>query len=871
MLKLINISKEYVVGDTKVNALKGINLQFRKNEFVSILGQSGCGKTTMLNIIGGLDRYTEGDLVIDGTSTKDYVDVDWDAYRNIRIGFIFQSYNLISHITILKNVEMALALAGISKQERRERALKVLAEVGLSDQIDKRPNQLSGGQMQRVSIARALINNPDIILADEPTGALDSTTSVQIMDMLKDISKEKLIIMVTHNSELADQYSTRIVKLYDGEVVGDTNPFFEEGQSDVSQSQESLAENASIVLDTQSSENKLDKKQKKVKLTKEQKVQAKLLKKQKKQIIKQKKDKLKKTSMNYLTALSLSFNNLMTKKGRTFMTAFGGSIGIIGVCLVLAVSNGFSGYIDTMQKDILAQYPVTVATQDIDQDMVLNAIMGKPIIAESDKDKFTDKKVIVPVDPMKDIVKMMIMNNITKDYVAYVEKLKEMGYANSVGFSYAVQMNIVGKINTNYTSNPNDPSGVTSFAKYGQEKYGGYFKVNNSGGSGGFMGDMGGEKLPSINWQEMKGDEDFILSQYDLIGGEFPVNKNQVVVVVSTSNKLNEMTLASMGLEYKKQINFDEVLGVNGEGGVTFKYATNNASYKYNDGLNLYEPVEDYKQLFNSTNSAVEELKVTGILRPKDGAKIATLSTGVAYLPELTRFALENGMQSDVVKAQLNNSSRNVITGDAFDPMVNTLKNTLYALGGIDIPNMINIYPNNFEDKEKILSYLDEWNKGKNELSKIKYSDMSKIATEIMGQALKTISIVMICFASVSLVVSSIMIGIITYVSVVERTKEIGILRSLGARKFDISNVFNAETTIIGFTAGLIGVLVTYILSIPINLIVYAKIQVGTLCMLSPLHALIMIVVSMMLTTIAGLIPASIASKKEPVLALRTE
>ncbi len=834
MLKLCKITKEYVAGDTVVNALKGIDLQFRKSEFVSILGQSGCGKTTLLNIIGGLDRYTSGDLIIDGISTKEYKDVDWDTYRNIRVGFIFQSYNLIPHISILENVELALTLSGVGAQERQERAKEALRKVGLESQFKKKPNQLSGGQMQRVSIARALVNNPDIILADEPTGALDSNTSIQIMEILKEISKDKLIIMVTHNPDLAQKYSTRIIKLSDGNMVSDSMPY--EGKEKPSELEEEKQEVTTCQLGC-------DKKQKKL-------------------IEKQKKQKLKKSSMSFFTALKLSFTNLMTKKGRTFMTSFAGSIGIIGVALVLAISNGFSGYIKDMQRKVLAAYPITIATQDIDQNVIMSAMMGKPVISDNGMTKYPDISSVLPFDPSKMFKDFFITNNITADYVQYVNQLVDKNLCSSIGYSYSVDMKVLSKINQNYSSK-NGMSGETvDFGTLAP-----YQKVNvQSSMMSSIMGGMMSNSSPNINWQEMQGDKNFILSQFDILAGEFPSNKNQVAMVVSSTNQLNELTMASMGLDLNKGgVDFDKILGDNP---LKFKLALNNAYYQFDNSINKFVAPTDLEELYNSDK--VEDLTVSCILRQKEGASLTTLSTGIAYLPQLTQYVIQDGMKSDIVIAQ-NNTALPVLENVKFTPIVYEKRHFINELGGTNVTSMLNIYPTDFESKEKIQDYLDAWNSGKPTLSKIVYTDMSKMATDMISETVKIISIVLVCFASVSLIVSSVMIGIITYVSVVERTKEIGILRSLGARKFDISNVFNAETTLIGFTAGMIGVILTYLISIPINLIIYSKIQIATLCILNPLHAILMVFVSVFLTFIAGLIPASIASKKDPVIALRTE
>ena len=802
MLKLEGITKDYKSGDGVVHALKGINLEFRRTEFVSILGHSGCGKTTMLNIIGGLDRYTDGDMSIDGVSTKKYKDVDWDTYRNIRIGFVFQSYNLIQHLTILDNVAMAMTLSGVGLAERKRRAEEALRIVGLEGQMKKLPNQLSGGQMQRVSIARAIVNNPEIILADEPTGALDSATSVQIMELLKEISRTKLVIMVTHNRELAEQYSTRIVSVKDGEIVGDTMPY--DGS------------------DESSTEKKVE-----FEVTD-----------------KEKKKKLKKSSMSYSTAIKLSFKNLMTKKGRTLMTSIAGSIGIIGVCLVLAISNGFSNYVNELQQTVLAGYPVQIAQETFDTNVLLNMFMGGTSGSDG-RTQYPDKDTVIQYNPSEMISSAVIENDFGQDYIDYVNKVKENGWASSVTYSYGMDMTVIGK----------------TVNVLGAENY---EKVNPSGGF-----DMSGLIVPKadIGWSEMIGDEEFIMSQYDLVAGTFPQNKNQVILVVDSYNQANVSVLLGLGFRSsQKEVSFDDIVGtklrvvanddlyVEGENGL-FAEKTDNAALK-----ELYLAPESETNL---------EIEVVGVLRPKEGTQLALLSTGINYTSELTQYLLDVNSKSRIVEAQSANTSTDVTTGMPFTEK-DTYRKAMQKIGGDSTPTGMNIYPKDFSGKEKIIAYLDQWN-ADNPDSEVVYVDMSEMAAGMLNEIIRIISIVLVCFAAISLVVSSVMIGIITYVSVVERTKEIGILRSLGARKIDISNVFNAETFIIGLLAGVIGVIVTYILSIPINLIIYNLVEISTLCMLSPWHALIMIVVSFVLTLVAGLVPSSVAAKKDPVEALRTE
>lgn len=802
MLKLEGITKDYKSGDGVVHALKGINLEFRRTEFVSILGHSGCGKTTMLNIIGGLDRYTDGDMSIDGVSTKKYKDVDWDTYRNIRIGFVFQSYNLIQHLTILDNVAMAMTLSGVGLAERKRRAEEALRIVGLEGQMKKLPNQLSGGQMQRVSIARAIVNNPEIILADEPTGALDSATSVQIMELLKEISRTKLVIMVTHNRELAEQYSTRIVSVKDGEIVGDTMPY--DGS------------------DESSTEKKVE-----FEVTD-----------------KEKKKKLKKSSMSYSTAIKLSFKNLMTKKGRTLMTSIAGSIGIIGVCLVLAISNGFSNYVNELQQTVLAGYPVQIAQETFDTNVLLNMFMGGTSGSDG-RTQYPDKDTVIQYNPSEMISSAVIENDFGQDYIDYVNKVKENGWASSVTYSYGMDTTVIGK----------------TVNVLGAENY---EKVNPSGGF-----DMSGLIVPKadIGWSEMIGGKEFIMSQYDLVAGTFPQNKNQVILVVDSYNQANVSVLLGLGFRSsQKEVSFDDIVGTK------LRVVANDDLYVEGENGLFAEKTDSValKELYLAPESETNlEIEVVGVLRPKEGTQLALLSTGINYTSELTQYLLEVNSKSRIVEAQSANTSTDVTTGMPFTEK-DTYRKAMQKIGGDSTPTGMNIYPKDFSGKEKIIAYLDQWN-ADNPDSEVVYVDMSEMAASMLNEIIRIISIVLVCFAAISLVVSSVMIGIITYVSVVERTKEIGILRSLGARKIDISNVFNAETFIIGLLAGVIGVIVTYILSIPINLLIYNLVEIGTLCKLSPWHALIMIVVSFVLTLVAGLVPSSVAAKKDPVEALRTE
>lgn len=822
MLELNAITKDYPVGEGKVRALKGIDLKFRDTEFVSILGQSGCGKTTLLNIIGGLDRYTSGDLIIDGISTKVYKDVDWDAYRNLRIGFVFQSYNLISHMTILDNVAMALTLSGVGRAERNRRAREALAKVGLAEQVKKLPNQLSGGQMQRVSIARALINDPEIILADEPTGALDSATSVQVMELLKEISKTKLIVMVTHNAELAEQYSTRIVRLKDGEVIGDSDPY---DGSDAAAKEPDLTE-------------------------------------------KEKKKKLKKTSMSFATAIKLSFSNLMTKKGRTIMTSIAGSIGIIGVSLVLAISNGFTSYVTRLQTDVLSGYPIQIASGAIDTNAFLSMITGAT--GGGNRQEFPDEDVIYGYDSTDLVSNFLIENDFGEDYINYVSEVENKGWASGIAYGYGMDMTVVGEV---------------AVGNVGRE----YVRVNpvtegldfsdllsNTPDFSGLLSNK-----PDVGWYQLVGGEEFIMSQYDMIAGDkFPTEPGEAVLVVDRYNQANYEVLLGLGFSVNecRQVGFDDVIGKR------LTVADNSLVYSDNgDGTFTKNESNDfYRNCYENGGEGTIDVEIVAVLRLKEDVMLGVLNQGVNYTPALTEYMLERNASAPVTLAQAENTDTNITTGEAFDQTnthkafmfdrPNTHKAFMQELGGDTTPVSMNIYPVDFENKQNIIEYLDAWN-DEHPDEEVIYTDMSETATSMMNEIIRIISIVLICFAAISLVVSSVMIGIITYVSVVERTKEIGVLRSLGARKTDIYNVFNAESFIVGLFAGIIGVVITYILQEPINLIIRSLANMNglNLCSFNPLHALLMVVISFCLTLIAGLVPSSVAAKKDPVVALRTE
>ncbi len=781
MLKLVNISKDYPVGDTLTHALVDINLEFRENEFVSIFGQSGSGKTTLLNLIGGLDHYQKGDLVIDGKSTKGFIDSEWDSYRNATIGFVFQSYNLISHLTVLDNVEIALTLSGVNATERKERARKALIEVGLEDQINKKPNQLSGGQMQRVAIARAMINNPKILLADEPTGAIDSKTSIQILDLLKAISKDRLVIMVTHNEELANRYSDRIIKLLDGRIIEDSKAFVESENNTTS---------------------------------------GKLIN--------------KKISMSFITALKSSFKNLVTKKTRTLITAFAGSIGIIGIALVLAISAGMTDYVGTMQSDTLAGFPITInQTVSVTNRMLtaprdrLDGIAG---VGSSDLE-FPTADIIFSYDAEADTTAHT--NLITEEYITYVDYLDPTLY-NSISYTSNVALNVVAMTDG-----------------------GAYIKVDTSSFSNPF-----GFGSSNSHFNEIPNSRDFIESQYDLLGvdSRYPETYNEIVLIVDKQNRIDIAMLNDFGINVTDEYSFEDFLGME------FKVVDNNDYYSLNGSV--YIPGNDYETMYQSNHSI--SVTIVGVMRVKESASSELLSTGIGYTTMLTEQILANAALSDIVMAQAETEDVNILTGLPFNELI-TYKNVIRVIGGDTLPTGIQIYPLSFDSKEEIKTYLDDFNTGHEQVDVIIYSDLAETVSTAISTMINTITIILSAFAAISLIVSSIMIGIITYVSVVERTKEIGILRSIGARKKDISRVFNAETIIIGFSAGTIGILLSLVLIIPINMIISRLVDIPNFAGLPIASTIGLIVISMVLTFISGLIPSKIAANKDPVVALRTE
>ena len=771
MLELKNLSKNYYVGNQVIPALKNVNLKFRRNEFVSILGPSGCGKTTMLNIIGGLDRYTSGDLLIDNKSTSEFTGNNWDAYRNSTIGFVFQNYNLISHLNVLDNVEMALSLSGIAAKERKERATKVLEDVGLADQLTKKPNQLSGGQMQRVAIARALVNNPKILLADEPTGAIDSKTSNQIMKLIQEISKTRLVIMVTHNSKIANEYSDRIINLLDGEILNDSNHVDEEYESS----------NGGLIN--------------------------------------------KKTSMSYRQAIKTSFKNLVTKKGRTAITAFAGSIGIIGIALVLALSTGMTDYVDEMQEDTLAGFPITVNQTATTFGPQSNNPMA---VDESPNTGFPEGNTVYPYD---NEASMTIHQNILDDeFITYIGNI-DSSLVNSISYTSAVALNIVTESNTGaFDLVATDPSGGFDF--------------------------FGGTSV----FSEIPDNQEFVESQYDILSGIYPTSYNDLVLVVDSENRVSIDVLEALGYNIDDEYTFGEFIGKE------FKVIPNDVYYSQVG--NIYLPNNNYEDLYNNVDAVT--VTIVGVLRVNEDATSEVLSAGIGYTTLLTNYILEDAMTSKIVIAQKDSETVNVLTDTEFNSQI-TYDSVMQLLGGDTTPTGIQIYPTSFEAKDDIKAYIDTYNIGRDDIDEIVYTDLAEVLSSTISTLINTITIILAAFAAISLVVSSIMIGIITYVSVIERTKEIGIMRSLGARKKDISRIFNAETLLIGLGSGILGILVYLALQGPLNIIISKLIDVDGFANLPIQFAIGLVLLSSTLTFISGLIPSRIAANKDPVTALRTE
>ena len=821
MLEIKKITKTYETAGFKQKALDEVSINFRTNEFASILGPSGSGKTTLLNIIGGLDHYDKGDLIINETSTKEYKDGEWDTYRNHRVGFVFQSYNLITHQSVLTNVELALTLSGVPKKERIRRAKEVLKKVGLKEHMNKRPNQLSGGQMQRVAIARALVNDPEILLADEPTGALDTTTSKQIMAILKDIAKDKLVIMVTHNPELAEEYSTRIIKLKDGKIIDDSNPY--DGKSDT----------------------KLD--------------------------LEREKQNTKKTSMSLKTALSLSLNNLMTKKGRTILTSFAGSIGIIGIALILSLSTGVNNYITRVQEDTLTSYPLTIEQATADMSSMMTDLAN-----QNNREEHNDGK-IYSNDLMTSLVETMsseIKTNNLKDFKKYLEENPSNlnNYINDIRYTYNIDLQIYSKDTSKITKlNPS-----TVFSSFG-------FMSQENSSSGMSMMD---NRMDVFN--ELSDNTSLIKNTYDIVSGRLPESKEEVVLIIDSFGEISDYALYAIGLKEQQELaemtgkimqgeklekpkqtsyTYDEIIGLE------FKLILNTDYYK-KEGNNWIDKSNDTEYMKNVIEDGLT-LKIVGIIKPNEESSNQT-SGEVGYTKELTEYVITKVRESEIAKEQIANKEKSVLTNTPFTPLF-TYDIALSSLGIVDLenPSTINIYPKDFKSKDEIIKIIDSYNEIKeNEDDKesvITYTDYVGILMESITTIVDVISYVLIAFVSISLVVSSIMIGVITYISVLERTKEIGILRAIGASKKDVTRVFNAETLIEGFISGILGILVTLILCIPANKIVENLFGVPNIAKLPLYGAIVLIIISTVLTVLAGLLPARMASKKDPVEALRSE
>ncbi len=1001
MLELRGIKKSYEIGDMVTQALKGISVNFRKSEFVAILGPSGCGKTTLLNVIGGLDKYDDGDLIINGRSTKEYNDSDWDTYRNHSIGFVFQNYNLISHQTVLQNVELALSLCGVSKAERKRRAKKALEDVGLADHIYKKPAEMSGGQMQRVAIARALVNNPDIILADEPTGALDSETSLQVMDILKDVSKDRLVIMVTHNPELAEKYATRTVRMLDGEIKSDDDPF----------------ETIPVVEEKIGSKKKKDK-------------------------------SLKKPSMSFATSFGLSLKNLFTKKGRTTLTAFAGSIGIIGIALIFAVSNGMTSYINAVQEETLTAYPLTLEAKTMDMTSLMESFMNVGSNHNHENDAIYKDPIIA--DLVNALSTLEATENDLKAFKEYLDaELKKEGSAfnsaiSGVQYSYNLDLSV-------YTKNPEGEIIKSDTNELMMEMFGDFMMQISSGNSdeesntGPSMNMMQSPMMSMSNanmWQELLPELDgspvnkVMKEQYEVLeGGRWPESKNEIVLVVNKNNELDDLTLYALGLLNKSHI--DSIIDAAATGnalpdgnekwsydeihGMTFKTILPYDCYKEFNGV--FVDVTDNESMLQMLYENALELKVVGIIRPKEDTEASAFTGKIGYTHELTEYIIEQAKNSPVVKAQLTDTSTDILSGlpfesntsaftdfekknafieylgtlspekkaetyvaiqclnaineqmgpqvemilasmqdkeaiiaqvsgsiseqmnvdpetiikqleemelDALKNMIkpsieesikakitaevtaqltaltneqkvlalendltsytdeigalyydeitefssSTYEQTLVKIGSLDLasPSRINLYASTFENKDVIVGAIDSYNNSVEEAKKIAYTDYLGLMMSSITTIINAISYVLIAFVAISLIVSSIMIGVITLISVQERTKEIGILRAIGASKRNVSSMFNAETVIIGFTAGLLGVIITYLLCIPINAIIYSLTEIAGLKAQLPIGiAIALIGISVILTLFAGIIPSRSAAKKDPVVALRTE
>lgn len=781
MLQLKDLRKSYHVGNTVTHALDDVSISFRNHEFVAILGPSGSGKTTLLNVIGGLDRYDSGDLIINGKSTQNFKETDWDAYRNNSVGFVFQNYNLISHLSISANVELGMNLSGVPASERHERAIDALNQVGLKDHINKHPNQLSGGQMQRVAIARALANDPDILLCDEPTGALDTETSQQIMKLIKKLSQNRLVVMVTHNPDLAQEYATRIVNFQDGKILNDSNPFT---------------------------------------LTKE-------------------KDtfKLKRTKMSYWNAIKLSFTNILTKKGRTTLTAFASSIGIISIAIVLALSNGFQRQIDTTMSKALAKYPVTInqTATDTTSDSERN---------KSDKNVKNKGYIIAKEDKLQQSTHY---NKINQDYVDFIRKINPR-YANNISYQRGINLNLLAQHKNQVKRVQFSPIASNSQSSQAASQ----MRMQAVSATG-----LGSSVFPTT-LKSSKGN--FLKENYQLLAGHWPSKTNNLVLVTDNKDMLNINIIKNLGIKVKanEKLDYQKLIGKD------FK-VINNDDYYQKLPTGMFIPRKISNSMYQNSNL---RLRIVGIIRPKDENSMALLSTGIAYSDRLTQNIIKQNKNSEIVQAQ-KKTDQNVLTGQNMNK--NEKKQMMQSIGGSTLPTSIMIYPNNFDDKDKVLNYLDRWNAGKDKKDQVVYTDMSKAVTSMTGGLLNGITIVLVAFAAISLVTSMIMIGILTYTSVLERTKEIGILKALGARKKDVTRVFDAETFILGVFSGILGVAIAWLAVFPINSILYSLTDLTNVAQLNPAHALILIIISTILTMIGGHLPARMAAKKDAAIALRSE
>lgn len=780
MLELKNISKTYHVGDIETRALDGVSVSFRAKEFVAILGTSGSGKTTCLNIVGGLDRYDSGEMTIKGKKTSDFTDREWDAYRNNSIGFVFQSYNLISHLSIVENVELGMTLSGVSASEKHARALEMLDRVGLHDHLHKRPNQLSGGQMQRVAIARALANDPEILLCDEPTGALDTTTSRQIMDIISEVAKDRLVIMVTHNPELAEQYADRTIRFQDGKITDDSHPHVERDKPDEFH--------------------------------------------------------LKRTSMGFLTALRLSFNNIRTKKGRTFLTAFASSIGIIGIAVILSLSDGFKMQVDSFQSDTMSEFPIIVMQNAAEVDMESFRQMHEEA---TKKEEELPENELRLYDPAENSV--MHTNVLTEDYIEYIEKA-DPAACSGIGYTRIVSMNLLHKTDGAYTT--------ASLA------------AASSGGSASMANGISSMQISSYPTMLSEGETSYLEKNYDLLSGAYPTEPTDLVLVVGSRDRVDVNLLKSLGISFDKDaesISYESLVGE------TWKLVSNDDYYVKTE-MDSFMPGTDFDAMAEAEDTLT--LRLSGIVQMKPEVEMGVLSAGIAYSDALSTLVIDRAADSEIVKAQ-QDSDMNVMTMEPLDEAGK--KQVLSYLGGDGVPYMVMLYPTDFEGKQAVLEYLDAYNEGLPREDQIIYTDLASTMSDLTGGIMDGITIVLIAFAAISLVVSMIMICIITYTSVLERTKEIGILRALGARKKDITRVFDAETMLLGVFSGVLGVVLAWALTFPINAVIFSITELSGVAVLRLEYAALLVFISTVLTVIGGHVPAKMASKKDAVEALRSE